>query len=172
MPTRHRNASNGSSTRPSQILSDVGGRAGAATALRRRAERGFTLIEVMVATAVMAIGLVSALQIFSSSMLLAGSSARQTEALVLARSLIDEAMWRAELVEESYNGEADEFGWSVEIFPIERSLVALDAGPGLGAGDSESEWELFAIRAVVTWQARGAEKQIELATARVSEIGL
>ncbi len=136
----------------------------------RPAARGFTLIEVMVATAVMAIGLVSALQIFSSSMQLAGASASQTEALVLARSLMDEALWRPELIEESYNGEAGRYAWTVEIFPVERSLISLDEVPGLaGDANDNGDYELYEIHASVVWSARGGEKRIDLFTARLAE---
>ena len=58
--------------------------------MRTKGARGFTLLEVVIAAAVMAVGVAAALELFTGSLRLAGASTRQTDALVLARSLIDE----------------------------------------------------------------------------------
>jgi prepilin-type N-terminal cleavage/methylation domain-containing protein len=69
-----------------------------------RGERGFTLLEVLIAAAVMSVGIVSALQLFSGSMNLAGNAGKQSKAAVLAQALVDEELWRDVLENNERSG--------------------------------------------------------------------
>ncbi len=132
-----------------------------------RSQRGFTLIEVMVATMVMGLAIVAAMQLFGSSLRLAGASARQTQALVIARSLVDQELWRLDLEEGNQSGQEGEYFWTVGVRPIERNLVGLEEEPGLGL-NSESDFELFEIYCEVTWEGF-AHGRVELVSARLAE---
>ncbi len=130
---------------------------------------GFTLLEVMLATAIMSIGIVSALELFGGSMRLAGSSARQTEALVLARSLVDEALWRGGLSEDLTRGKEGDYSWALEVRAIDRQLIGFTDTDEFGFED-DGDYELREIRATVTWGRTGGEKSVELVTARLAEV--
>jgi prepilin-type N-terminal cleavage/methylation domain-containing protein len=51
------------------------------------ARRGFTLLEVMIAVSIAAIGIVSLLELFGGSMRLARAASDQTKAIVIASSV-------------------------------------------------------------------------------------
>lgn len=135
-----------------------------------RSERGFTLMEVLIATSVAAIGIVAALELFSGSTRLAGASVDQTQALVIARSVMDQALWRVDLDDGTEAGEVEEFRWN-------RSVVTLDATLGrsdtdeLGEKDAESDdFELKGVSVVVSWtNAGGIDKEVSLSSARIME---
>lgn len=154
------------------MIATADGRAratGAASQLRGRRRRGFTLLEVTVAVAVMGIGIVGALELFTGSMKLAGEVDNQTKALVLARSLVDEAMWRTELEEETRSGSEGKFNWTLEARPIERQLVGLDEEGDDGLRDADGELGLWQLSAEVRWLGTRGEKSVLIQSARIAE---
>ncbi len=128
--------------------------------------KGFTLLEVLLAMTIMAIGIVATLELFSGSLRLAGSSASQTEALVLAKSLLDEALWRSDIQEETRSGSEGKYSWVLESRLIERSLLGYDEEPGLGI-NSEADHLLMEISANVSWGGMGGNRSVRLTTARL-----
>jgi prepilin-type N-terminal cleavage/methylation domain-containing protein len=68
---------------------------------RRRGRAGFTLLEIAVALAVLGIGVVTCLQIFSGSLRLQSRSARQSQAVVYARSAMDDLLTQREQLQGS-----------------------------------------------------------------------
>jgi len=136
--------------------------------VRRRLQKGFTLLEVMVAVAVMSMGIVGALQLFSGSLRLAGEADRQTRAMVLGRSLIDEALWRSILEEGTQTGQEGEYTWTVTTRPIQRELVGMTESLD-DLTEQAGELGLWEIVAEVTWLGPVGEKTIVLETARIGE---
>ena len=135
-------------------------------------QRGFTLIEVLVATSVAAIGIVAVLELFSGSTRLAGAAVDQTQALAIGRSVMDQALWRVDLDEGTERGDVEEYHWTREVLPLEPSLGRSDKDDShLGKKDEESDdFELKEILVVVTWKnAGGIEKEIRLSSARLME---
>lgn len=120
------------------------------------------------AVAVMSIGIVGALQLFSGSLRLAGEADRQTRAMVLGRSLIDEAMWRAILEEGTQTGQEGEYSWSLTTRPIDRSLVGMTETIDEKA-ESPGDLGLWEIVAEISWLGPIGEKTIVLETARIGE---
>jgi prepilin-type N-terminal cleavage/methylation domain-containing protein len=62
----------------------------------KRVAAGFTLLEVAVALAILGVGVVTCLQIFSGSLRLQSRAARQSQAVVLARSAMDDLLTQRE----------------------------------------------------------------------------
>ena len=135
-----------------------------------RSERGFTLMEVLIATSVAAIGIVAALELFSGSTRLAGASTEQTQALVIARSVMDQVLWRIDIEDGTESGEVDEYRWTREVVTLEPSLGRSDADD-LGEEDEASEdFELKGVSVVVSWtNPGGVDKEVRLSSARVME---
>lgn len=131
-------------------------------------QRGFTLLEVMIAAAIMAMGIVAALELFGGSLRLAGNAERQSAATVLARSLVDEELWRDILEVNERSGTEGEFSWRVATHPIERELVSPDEQPELH--DLTEELGLWLIEAEVSWSAASGEKSIYFETARIGNL--
>jgi len=139
-------------------------------AMRGRHRRGFTLLEVMVAVAVMAIGITGALELFTGSMKLASEVDHQTKALVLARSLVDEVMWQTKLQEETHTDQEGIFTWTRETKTIDRQLVGLDENTEDDKlHDAAGELVLWQITAEVRWLGPNGEKSVVLQSARIGE---
>lgn len=132
-------------------------------------QRGFTLLEVMIAASIMAIGIVGALELFSGSMNLAGAADQQSKATVLARALVDEELWRDILEDNERSGTEGIFSWRVATHPIERELIGHDEDQG-ELHELTDELGLWLIQAEVRWQAALSEKTVLLETARIGEL--
>lgn len=136
-----------------------------------RGSRGFTLVEVLVATSVAAIGIVAVLELFSGSTRLAGASADQTQALAIGRSVMDQALWRVDVDEGTERGDVEDYHWTREVLPLDPTLGRTDDKDGLGEQDEESDdYELKEILVIVSWKnAGGVDKEIRLSSARLME---
>ncbi len=135
--------------------------------MKRR--RGFTLIEVMVAMSILGVALVAALELFAGSLKLAGNSASQTEALVLARSLMDHFLWQSVLPNDgNYASMTDDgYRWSAYIGSVQPQLGASQDQEAVGA--ESNEYELKRIVVTVSWSSAAGAKNLVLETARIME---
>jgi len=85
-----------------------------------RRSRGFTLIEVVVAFSLLAVGLAAAMQIAVGSMRQARSAESYTEAALYAQSLLDGLGVGSRLEEGSDSGRFGEhYRWELEVQPYE-----------------------------------------------------
>lgn len=113
---------------------------------------GFTLIEVIVAIAILSISFVLVLQLFSNGLKAARTSCDYTRAIVLAKDKMDE------LSDDpvSGSGEFDEgFMWESEVEPYKE--------------DEESEYKLLKIKVKVTWDSMlKRQRSVELVSLRMS----
>jgi len=127
-------------------------------------------MEVLIATSVAAIGIVAALELFSGSTRLAGAAADQTEALAIARSVMDQVLWRVDIDDGSDSGKVEDYHWMREVVTIEPSLGRGDTDE-LGEKERESDdFELKGVSVVVSWtNAGGIEKEVHLSSARIME---
>jgi prepilin-type N-terminal cleavage/methylation domain-containing protein len=132
---------------------------------------GFTLFEVMIATAVASISIVALLELFSGTARLVGIAGAQTDAMVVARSVMDATLWQPDLDQaDQLSGEHGSYRWRIEIFDFESQL-------GLIEGERreqeleplQEDYELKEIVVTVTWDSAAGEQSVVLESARVME---
>lgn len=113
---------------------------------------GFTLLEVVVAIALLGIVLATALELLAVGLRSVKASGDYTQAVLLARRKLDELPLQ-ELKPGAFNGASDGYRWTAEIVPEGQETEDLPA-------------RLFTVRVKVFWAGRGGEKSLELITLR------
>jgi general secretion pathway protein I len=121
--------------------------------------RGFSLLEVMVAFAILALTLGLLIQVFSRAMNATALSATYSRAATLAEARLNAVGIDIPLAPGAYGGEPEDgLAWQVLIEPYD----AVD-----------TDWELpaqpYRITAVVSWDTAGGERQVTLSTLRLGE---
>jgi prepilin-type N-terminal cleavage/methylation domain-containing protein len=136
----------------------------------RAASAGFTLLEVMIATSIASVGIVSLLELFSGSSRLVGASAEQTEAVVVARSIMDAALWQSDLdAGDESDGSFGKYRWRIEIFDMDPQLGGAEEERG-ELKESSEDYELKEILVSVFWETPGGvERSLVLNSARIME---
>ena len=130
----------------------------------RGSARGFTLLEIAIAMAILGLGVTSALQVFGSGVQLARAASRRSEAVVQARALMDSALWIPNLRAGETHGEiGDGYRWGRTIRP---------AGPEDGIeppaeGAVEPEIGLAVISVLIEWDETSGTKNYRIGTMRV-----
>ena len=121
---------------------------------------GFTLIEIVVAFSILAVGLGIAMQIATGAMRQSRSAADYTEAALYAQSLLDTAGVGERLEEGESSGEFDErFSWSLRVDPFEiQTDSPLDAGI--------APVELYRLELLVRWRRGRGEQEARFVTLR------
>ena len=117
-------------------------------------EAGFTLLEVLVAMAILAVAITTMLQLSSQSLRLLKLSGEHQRAVLLADRVVRESQPEAEGVE---SGQEGPYAWERRV-----SLVALQAeqSPPTGAVP-----RLFSVAVSVRW---GNSRSVDVATLRTS----
>jgi general secretion pathway protein I len=128
-----------------------------------RREAGFTLLEVVAAFAILAIGLGLAMQAATGAMQQSRQAAEHTRAALHARSVLDTLGVGEPLEEGSYGGEfEDGYSWAAEVGPFELAEEELPIGfdPALGAV------RLLRIDLLIEWERGGRSAQARFASLR------
>jgi general secretion pathway protein I len=123
----------------------------------RRAQAGFSLLEVMAAVAILGIGIVMVIQLFSGGLGLAKASDDHTRKVLVAKEKMAGALLPDELKEGVTRGVTEDgFSWSVEISPYEAKkgddgakarifkVVVIAEGPG----ERKSSFTLTTLKTV------------------------
>lgn len=121
-------------------------------------QRGFTLLEVVVAMAIVGLGVVTLLEIFSSGLRLGSRSSVRSEAVAYGRQVMDEALISRSGREGGEEGSfAERYRWKLQVRPVreESKLPSSDL------------WELREIVFEMKYQEGDREKKIELKTLRL-----
>jgi type II secretion system protein I len=127
--------------------------------VRRKANRGFVLIEVLVAVAVAAVLLVALLRAFVSTWFGISTVREEAEAMLIARTLITAVTPRENTGEVSQQGSIGRYNWSLEVKKTATTPAA--------AADSETPfaWTLYRAGVVVT---APSGRRTSLETSRLS----
>jgi general secretion pathway protein I len=121
-----------------------------------RAQSGFTLIEVLVALAILGISLAVLLHIFSESLHRARESQAEMTASALAQSLLADAGHSLPLRPGDTTGELPNgYSWRLHIEPY-------------GSDEDRKSWQMgaVAISASVSWNDGGQRRSMTLTTLR------
>lgn len=155
-------------------------------------QRGFSLIEVIAAFLIFALGFGVLLEILTGSLRIAHRSENYTQATLWAESLLDQVGVGETLEEGEESGSFnDDYRWSMSITKVDPPT----AGMGVGDADDESQQgrrpgnnrplagaqpmtataagvqqdtgiDLYEVRLTVFWGARGHEQHTEFTTLR------
>jgi general secretion pathway protein I len=141
--------------------------------IRRRfaAQKGVTLIEVLVAFVVLALTMGVILQIFSGGLRNARLTDTYTRALLLAESRLEVVGTEQPLVAGETTGRlGNDLSWRVRITPWWNGTgeVQPSASP---AGDAQMRRNLYEVKVRVAWQANGRERAVDLTTLRMADVG-
>ena len=123
-------------------------------------QRGFTLIEVVIAFALLAVGLGAALQIAVGSLRQARNAEQFTEAALYAQSLLDTVGVGERLEEGGDSGRFGErYAWQLDVTPYEvPGDVPLD--PAL------APVQLYRLDLVVRWERGRHQHEAQFSTLR------
>jgi general secretion pathway protein I len=125
----------------------------------RRAQRGFTLIEVIAAFVVLCLVLSVGFEIFSTGMSRAGDLDDRSRALAVAQSQLAAAGADGDLKQGQEQGETRDrrFHWTTAITPTDEGLDAKNP--------PNTVYQLFRVDVTVEWRtAAGRPQQMALST--------
>jgi general secretion pathway protein I len=124
---------------------------------------GFTLIEVVVALAILGIGLTVIIELFSGGLRLGRASVEYTKAVNFARMKMEEIAIKPNIQEGTEEGEFDPtYRWQVEI----KKTNLLSAQKGR---DLNPPVELFQVKVNVLWKSGSKERSAMFETYRTEK---
>ncbi|HEY2986592.1 MAG TPA: prepilin-type N-terminal cleavage/methylation domain-containing protein [Candidatus Binatia bacterium] len=122
-------------------------------------ESGFTLLEVVVAMAIVGLGVVTLLEVFSYGLRLEASGAARTDAVVYSRQVMDEFLTRKDF---DGRGDAGSFGknhrWRVDTSPLRDDSDLAPKG-----------WDVTEITLRMRYPDGERDKLVEMKTLRVQK---
>ncbi|MEW5803539.1 MAG: prepilin-type N-terminal cleavage/methylation domain-containing protein [bacterium] len=143
-----------------------------------RRTQGFTLLEVMIAVAILAVGLVTLFRLFSGSLRSTKISADYSKAVMGARMKMDEALGYVYLedYEESMEkqgefgtGEENSFleGYRWQVRDEEYIIPDLEEEWSKHNGSLEKKYQLRKITIRVSWKSGENDKSVELVSVKM-----
>ncbi len=122
--------------------------------------RGFTLIEVLVAVAILGIGLTVTLELFAGGLRLGRTSEEYTKAVNYARMKMEELAVKPEVAEGSEEGSFDDtFRWQVEVKKVD--LLPVEDKP-----DFKPPVHFYQVQIDVIWKSGSKERSTRLESYR------
>ncbi|SFW75026.1 prepilin-type N-terminal cleavage/methylation domain-containing protein [Luteibacter sp. UNCMF366Tsu5.1] len=128
-------------------------------------QRGFSLLEVIAAIAVLAIAFAALMQVAGSSLSLTARANERTQAALRARSLLDGAFVMEPVREGGSEGRFDDtYRWRMVVSRFQPA----DEKPAVGDG---SPTGMYRIDLDVIWGADGSERHARFSTLRLAGSG-
>ena len=124
---------------------------------RPNQNQGFLLIEVVVALAILGVGLTVIIELFSGGLRLARASMEYTKAVNYARMKMEEITVKPAVEEGTQEGESEDraFRWQVGVKKVD--LLSLDKGV-----DYKPPIELFQVKIDVFWKSGAKERSMRV----------
>lgn len=127
--------------------------------------RGFTLIEVVVAMAILGVGLIVIIELFSGGLRLGRVSEEYTKAVGFARMKMEEIALREHMEEGNEEGEFDrDFRWQVGV----RKVGILPEGKSL---EFEPPVELYQVKVDIIWKSGSRERSAGFESYKTVPVG-
>ena len=123
-------------------------------------DQGFTLIEVVVAMAVLGVGLVVIIELFSGGLRLERTSEEYSQAVNYARMKMEEISLQEKIEEGTQSGQFDKF------FRWETEWKRIDVLPLEKVQEFPLPIELFQLRVNVFWKSGSKERSTGVETYR------
>jgi general secretion pathway protein I len=124
---------------------------------------GFTLIEVVIALAILGIGLTVIIELFSGGLRLGRASVEYTKAVNYGRMKMEEIAMKPNIQEGTEEGEFDPaYRWQVEI--KKTNLLSAQKGRDLNLPA-----ELFQVKVNVLWKSGSKERSAMFETYRTEK---
>lgn len=120
-----------------------------------KAQRGFSLLESLVALTIAAFAITALFQTFSTGLRAVSITDDHTQARMLARSLLSEHTTGWTKPPKSQKGTYKDFAWTVNI---------RQADTALGAIPKKSKWQLYHVDVTVSWSSN---RQISFETLKL-----
>jgi len=121
--------------------------------------KGFTLLEVVIAMAILGAGIAALLALFAGSLRLAGGARDTAAAAVYASQRLEEALLAPNVEEGEETGPfGAKYRW------VTRTTV-------LPPGEEEKPYRAVRIEVTVTWGDPGAERSVDVAATRWEKSG-
>ena len=133
--------------------------------MRRSGAAGFTLLEIAVALAILGVGIVSCLQIFSASLRMQDTASRQGRAVMHARVAMDALLLEVDFREK--NGRCDDTAEGFRTCHVVRPCGPAD-GCDEGVSKRDCERALYYLEVDVTWRDGAGAKTYTLKTVRMA----
>ena len=132
---------------------------------RCRSTTGFTLIEILVALAILGIGLTVIIELFSGGLRLGRTSEEYTRAMGYARIKMEEIILKQTIQEGTDEGDFDKtFHWQVDVKKID--LFPADENP-----DLKLPADLFRVKINILWKSGSKERSASLETYKTCKSG-
>jgi general secretion pathway protein I len=117
-------------------------------------DKGFTLIEVVIALAILGVGLTVLIELFSGGLRLARTSVEYTRAVNYARLKMEEMSIKPNIQEGNEEGEFDStYRWQVEVKKVDLLSVEKDR-------DFKPPVEHFQLKVNVLWKSGLRDRSI------------
>ena len=125
---------------------------------------GFTLLEIAVALAIVGIGMVACMQVFSGGLRLEDRASRQSRAVLHARAAMDSLIFQRNIKDHT------EERTTAEGFKTKITVRHADAGDGLAQIDPDAspDESLRYLEVEVTWQDGTGKKTYTLHSMRMA----
>jgi len=130
--------------------------------IRSSSQKGFTLLEILLAISILGVALAVIMQQFSAGLRIANTSKTYTTAITYAKQKLEEFQLQQEIEETEESGSFDDgYSWRITIMPYEDYLEE--------EGDDEDLFEhlpleMFRLDSVVSWMEGEKEKSVLLST--------
>jgi len=125
-------------------------------------EKGFSLLEILIAFSILAFSLSILLNIFSGGLRRTIVSEEYQQAVIIAQSKLAAAGVESGLEDENAQGQIqDKYFWSIHVQPFDIEEVGLDA--------EELKISSYHVTARVEWSEGSNDRQVELTTLKLAK---